>query len=255
MAKCKLNKFTSEAELRRLYVDEGLTGWEIADMLGVHGQTIYNWLRRVGIEVQGSGKFERTQEQKDALRIELSPDLLKALYWDRGWSMKQIGNALGVGTNTVKRRMIEHDIRRRTFSENLKLNWARGVFDDKGPNNSRRGWYTRSNGGRAYYHSSWELKRFKQLDAEGVQWEEHPSIRIPYKHEGEYHIYIPDILLIKSRKVIVEEIKPLWRVQQLDKTQAKLRAAKEYCERRGWQFVLRVGEDLREKEVINAKRD
>lgn len=253
MAKCTLHKVTTEEKLRQLYTEKGLTGWEIASQLGVSGQTVYNWLHRIGVAVQGSGKYERTQEHKDSLRIELDPDLLKVLYWDRGWSLEKIGGALGVGTNTVKRRMVEHGIRRRNFSETLKLSWAKGVFDDRGPNNSKRGWYTRDNGDRAYYHSSWELKRFRQLDAMGVQWEEHPSIRIPYTYDRDYHIYIPDVLFIQDRQITIEEIKPLWRVEKLPQTQAKLRAAKAYCQARGWRFVLRVGVDLREKEVPNAR--
>lgn len=90
-------------------------------------------------------------------------------------------------------------------------------------------------GRRCRYDSSWELRRMKELDAEGVNWERHHNIVISYlDQKGDCRRYIPDFVVDRGGKVVIEEIKGY--ASDLDVL--KFAAATEFCVERGWEFLV-----------------
>ena len=121
------------------------------------------------------------------------------------------------------------------------------------------------------FRSSWELRFMNFLD-------QHPSIlnwtsetiSIPYYWEidGKMHKYYPDMTIVKvnskgKRETLMIEIKPdaqthppklpktsrgqkryLNEVETYSKNQAKWRAAREFCQKQGWRFVVLTENEL-----------
>jgi hypothetical protein len=124
------------------------------------------------------------------------------------------------------------------------------------------------------YRSSWELTYFSRLDKDPdvISWSSEETI-IPYVSplDGQVHRYFPDVLVTRKTPngVITEmiEIKPHAQTQPpkvkttaLTKTsgrkylkecatyavnQAKWHAAKKYCEKRGYTFLVMTEKDLK----------
>jgi len=63
-----MKKYRNKKWLKEKYVDERIHGTKIAEMCGVHSTTIYNWLRKFGIEVRPRGAhFSNFVELSDEL--------------------------------------------------------------------------------------------------------------------------------------------------------------------------------------------
>lgn len=89
------------------------------------------------------------------------------------------------------------------------------------------------------YDSSFELRRFKALDAHPKvrEWTRSHGIRIPYHQGGKIHHYQPDILVtMEDGTVYLEEVKG--RVFDTVKFVSKNLAARLFCESKGWKFRL-----------------
>jgi hypothetical protein len=64
------------------------------------------------------------------------------------------------------------------------------------------------------------------------------KVEIPYFYDGKEHIYLPDLRIVfNDEDIELWEIKPD-RQKHLPKNQAKWLAAREYCQIRGWRFVV-----------------
>jgi len=102
------------------------------------------------------------------------------------------------------------------------------------------------------YRSSWELDFIKSLERNPhiIQWSSE-SVRIPYAQaDGSQHTYFPDFaLLLDTGQIIIAEIKPYsqavlrenmsgYDAHQNSINVRKWASAKEFCEQRGWKFVV-----------------
>jgi len=80
-------------ELKRLYVDEGLSIQQVVDRTGVKRQTVSRRLRAAGVALRPSGG--------EANRFDLDIDELKRLHIDEQLTLAQIGKRLGIQGATV----------------------------------------------------------------------------------------------------------------------------------------------------------
>jgi len=113
------------------------------------------------------------------------------------------------------------------------------------------------------YRSSWEFRLMTYLDErkEIVSWGSE-TIIVPYRSpiDGKIHRYFPDFIVTKINKegkkeTVIIEVKPFYQTVPPKKTnkitkkyltevrtwginEAKWKAAKEYCEDRGWSFHI-----------------
>lgn len=120
------------------------------------------------------------------------------------------------------------------------------------------------------YRSGWELKLMGYLDVheEVVQWASE-EFCIPYRSpvDNRVHRYFPDFWVKKNDgSVMVIEVKPAVQAEppkqpsrltrryvsevfEYGKNQAKWAAARDYCEDRGWQFVVMTEKELGIKRI------
>lgn len=121
--------------------------------------------------------------------------------------------------------------------------------------------------------SLWERKFCKFLDENPsvIRWS-FETLKIPYlsPKDNDVHIYYPDFIVEKKSKngkvkTLVVEIKPYKQTQEPKKKKstrvlkeslltysintAKWNAAKEFCEKNDWEFMI-----LTEKELFNASK-
>jgi len=130
------------------------------------------------------------------------------------------------------------------LSEGLKRAWQEGKFEHQpekaalnmqkrlgsGKYIYKQGTYCSTvTGQHEWYHSSWELQRFQELDRLGLKWTKKHGIIIRYKWNDKYHFYTPDILIPDLNQL--EEIKP--NIFTLEpQNQAKFEAARNYCNKK-----------------------
>ena len=115
------------------------------------------------------------------------------------------------------------------------------------------------------YRSGWELKLMGYLDMheEVIQWASE-EFCIPYRSpvDNRIHRYFPDFWVKKTDgSVLVIEVKPAKQAEppkqpsrmtkryinevfEYGKNQAKWKAAREYCDDRGWNFVVMTEREL-----------
>jgi hypothetical protein len=111
--------------------------------------------------------------------------------------------------------------------------------------------------------SSWETKMCIWLDNNNnvLEWSSEGH-RIPYFFEGRNRIYYPDFyVMFRSRKKFIVEVKPekdmrmpkkkkksqrtmLLREHTFLMNQAKFKAAKRYCKKLGYKFIVITEKDL-----------
>lgn len=95
-----------QEELKRLYMDEGLTTREIAPLIGKSQQTVARLLHKFGIPVRPPG-HERHALLRDA-------QWLRAQYVDLGRSTTQIADEIGTQATLVSHWLKAHDITARS---------------------------------------------------------------------------------------------------------------------------------------------
>lgn len=101
-------------ELRRLYHDEGLTTYEIADRFGCNQSSVHNFLTKHGIGCRTASCDVSYPELEDA-------DTLKKLYHGDGLTCLQIAERIGCGTSTVGAWLENHNIQRRSKGYRVSL--------------------------------------------------------------------------------------------------------------------------------------
>lgn len=94
------------------------------------------------------------------------------------------------------------------------------------------------------YDSKWELERFKQLDALNADWTKRHGIRISYRLDEMVRHYVPDILIKSDNPPKLEEIKAKHLLKYDRETKAKIKAARKWCAKRGYDFVVLTEDDL-----------
>ena len=122
----------------------------------------------------------------------------------------------------------------------------------------------KGNSSNIVYRSGWELNFMKYLDRqpEVLQWNSEEII-IPYKSpiDGKWHRYYPDFWVKTSKAETIIEIKPkkqtkppkenpkhrrryLREVKTFVVNEAKWKAAKEFCENKGFQWKIMTEDTL-----------
>ena len=103
-----------------------------------------------------------------------------------------------------------------------------------------RGYVETKKEGRLYFMSSWEKRRWLELDTDPrvVNFTRHPC-RVSYQWNGNQHLYLPDVLIkYDDGSKVLEEIKPLMLLERPHKGQARLlakvQAGKDYAASQGW---------------------
>lgn len=86
------------------------------------------------------------------------------------------------------------------------------------------------------YRSSWEL-RFHESNPELL----YEKTRLLYTFEGREYVYIVDFTNLEAKKLY--EVKPK-ELLHLPKNVAKIKAAKEWCERKGYEYIIITQDDL-----------
>ena len=107
--------------------------------------------------------------------------------------------------------------------------------------NNKRGHYvSKITGKTEYYHSSWELVRMEQLDELGYTWTKEHKVVIPYQVEGIAKSYVPDFYVETPDGIVIEEVKGWYNTS----TKIKEKFAIDYCQKKGWQYMILLKEDL-----------
>lgn len=107
----------------------------------------------------------------------------------------------------------------------------------------REGYFvSNKNGGREFhYRSGWECEVYECLEVipEVVAYDVEPlKGGIPYLFKGEAHHYFPDLSLqFNDGHVEIWEVKPASQME-LEINQAKWNAATQFCDSRGWDFIV-----------------
>jgi len=95
------------------------------------------------------------------------------------------------------------------------------------------------------YQSSLELRALEMFEKDNNIWsiERYNLGPIKYKMNGSYHSYNPDYFLNEK---IVYEVKPTVFLTKLDyeRNLAKIKAAKKYCKKKGFEFKVLTEKDL-----------
>lgn len=91
-----------EQTMRRLYLEEGLTMSDIADVLGTSPSTVCTWIGKHDIPV--CRRHRDSPEELD------DPEQLRKMHVENNMSAREIGRELGCGHKTVMRRLREFDI-------------------------------------------------------------------------------------------------------------------------------------------------
>jgi len=197
-----VRKDVSTDEIINLY-QRGLIGREIAKKLGCSVPLVQQRLEKAGV------KMRPCNERKT---IEIDPNVLKEMYWDKKMHPVEIGKILGVHKNTVTKKMREFGIPLRTKSESRvkELNPIYGVghseqskqkMSDVVADSTKNLTISWRNpyGNRKYYkglsfRSTWEYGFALYLDNLDIGWD-YESHRFQYQHNGKTRTYVPDFYL------------------------------------------------------------
>ena len=105
----------------------------------------------------------------------------------------------------------------------------------------KTGWFTKSDGTREWYDSSYEKTQMERYEQEGVLWTKRHRMRIPYVNkDGLQTYYVPDFLVTRNGVRSVEEVKG-WMDESV---KIKALYAIRYCGERGMNYRLLLGKEL-----------
>jgi predicted DNA-binding protein YlxM (UPF0122 family) len=93
----------SRDEVRRLYVEKGLTLREIASKTGTSPQNVHHHLKFLGVELRKQGGVKRPPKFKRKLLIDL--------YVKQRMSMAAVGRMYGVSAHVIRRELDAHGIK------------------------------------------------------------------------------------------------------------------------------------------------
>jgi len=105
--------YTDREWLYERYVERRQSTHEIAEQVDVSHVTILTWLDRHDIERRPAAPRSGHSTGPPYDHAYRDPAYLRLAYWARGQSMEEIARVCGVGSTTVRRWMVRHDIERR----------------------------------------------------------------------------------------------------------------------------------------------
>jgi DNA-binding CsgD family transcriptional regulator len=100
-------------EVVRMYLDEGLSARQIAASLHLSRPRVSSALREAGLALAGRGRGRRRPNRRLPEPEDLS-GVLRQLYVEQRLTSKTVGELLGMSERTVRERLEEHGIPRRT---------------------------------------------------------------------------------------------------------------------------------------------
>ena len=252
-----------KATFTRLYFDEGLSLRAIASKTNTNYRLVRDSFKAAGLswrtksqaragrvwdEATKAKISEARSGQKDAPEVAAQKRKQLAIAGGRGWN-----KGLTAATDERVARQREASIEVMRTSEFREACSRRAADRIAQGGYWSRGFYDSGKGGRAYYMSGWELRRWKELDADpkvvGFQVQ---LCRIPYDWEG-HRNYVPDVLIrYTDGSTVLEEVKSRALLERPHKGQAKLlakmRAGEKHAAANGWSWrvfgydALQVGE-------------
>lgn len=104
---------SSGSEVLTLYQVGGLSVRDIAGRLGLSRSRVSGILRQAGVEVTARGRGRPRLARRAPLPASL-PDILRELYIEQRLTVRAIGGLLGVSESTVRARLVELGVPRRT---------------------------------------------------------------------------------------------------------------------------------------------
>jgi len=128
------------------------------------------------------------------MRVKISKKQLYNLYWDKSFSERKIGRLFKCHPDTIYRKMVKYNIKRRTRNEFGKLSHRFG----KSCPHSKHGVYKNT-----WMRSSYEIAYAKFLDKSNIRWE-YESKRFDLGNTT----YCPDFYLPETDEYV--EIKGWW---------------------------------------------
>lgn len=115
----------SDDELKRMYIDDGMTTLDMADSIGVAFGTVNRWLKKAGVPLR------QTSEIMLCGKLKPSSDELYKLYIEDMLSTTEISTIYNISSGTVLRDMRDAGIKARTNSESqtgeLSCRWKGGI--------------------------------------------------------------------------------------------------------------------------------
>lgn len=99
--------------MAKLYMEEDLSGYEIAEKFGCNNQTIYNWLRKHGIKELDGVKSKAASGELCNPKL-ASEDWLRKKYECEEMSIRSIAKELNCSSTTVSKHIDRHGIRKRS---------------------------------------------------------------------------------------------------------------------------------------------
>lgn len=188
------DSYQDQSKLRRLYHDEGLSTYEMADEMDTTSATIIYWMDKFNIEREERKNRSPPSEKKP------EKDELKRLYCEEHKSTIDLSERFGVAPGTISNWLRSYDLRVRTKAESLaqyvpdrgklrELHWEeemtlKEIADHFDANHGTvNGWFTRRDiptrtytgeeaarwqgGYERYYGPSWPEQRQKRLKMDG----------------------------------------------------------------------------------------
>ena len=122
---------TLDDEWISLYLDEGLSTFEIAKRFNCSHGTVKKHLRRCGIDIRDMSDAQRISHNLDVLPCDVQDyDTMHALYVDQHLSLKELGAKYNCAPHAIRKRLTKLGINIRSISEDMMGKYV----GDKHPN-------------------------------------------------------------------------------------------------------------------------
>jgi DNA-binding CsgD family transcriptional regulator len=227
------------AEAKALY-EGGLSLEEVGDQMGTTDTAIYNWLKGDGVQLRPPAGY--SQDVKDeALRLYgegmTTTEIARRLdLGEKGWAVRDWAAKAGIA---------------RTLSEATSLSVQNGRVVYSGINTP---WQSAKTGRWEMAHSTYELLRMAQLDADEsiADWSKKTPMVQYTDASGKQRTYVPDFLIeYEDGRTVVEEVKPEFQLST-PTVKAKLDAAREQFKKQGIEFRIVTQHDIGTDKIQEA---
>jgi TnsA-like endonuclease N terminal len=189
-------------------------------------------------------KFNKLPHLRENLREVGRKNIQKVNASGKGWRMPK-----GFHTEEHKQKMCELMTGRNvTWGDKISTShWSKGdkakeIIDliCSQSNRFHNGWYCSNKTSKnEFYHSSYELRRMKELDLDDnvLLWTKDHDIVMHYQHNGKEKKYIPDFLIqYNDGRKTLEEIKGY--IKDVAQYDSKCSAARTYCSIKNMEFIV-----------------
>jgi hypothetical protein len=130
-----------------------------------------------------------------------------------------------------------------TYTRNL----AEGKYSIK--NNWKTGWFTKKDGTKEWFDSSYEERAMTRYEEENVKWTKKHGIRIPYtSSKGVKTYYVPDFLVYRNGIYSLEEVKGWLSLS----VKEKAKVAISFCREKGYTYLLLLGPNLLKVDELSS---